>query len=354
MQRWNGWGGNTVHIEPPLRAQKLLREFAYPNASGDAQWIETNMAPMFENEKVVGVFGVSRDINQRKEIEEKLRKSEALLQAIIESLPFDAFAIDMSNRYILQNSVCKRNWGDLIGQTPEDLAVNEKTKNLWQDNNRRAFSGETVTGEVEYDTVSGSKNFYYNIVSPIRDREEVLGIVGVLIDISELKRYEAALKKALTETKRQVEDRTRELQIKTYNLEQINTALNLLLEKRSEDSRALEEQVLTNVKKLVLPYLKKLKKSGTDDNQKVLIGIVESNLEEVISPFAQKISSDYFSLTPSEIKVADLVRQGKKTKEIAKLHGISHKTIERHRENIRKKMGIKNKKIHLQSYLSSL
>jgi DNA-binding CsgD family transcriptional regulator len=75
---------------------------------------------------------------------------------------------------------------------------------------------------------------------------------------------------------------------------------------------------------------------------------------EIVSPFSLKMSSDYFGLTPSEIKVADLIRQGKGTKDVATIRNLSHKTVERHRENIRRKLGIKNKKINLQSHLNSL
>ena len=67
-----------------------------------------------------------------------------------------------------------------------------------------------------------------------------------------------------------------------------------------------------------------------------------------------KLSSESFGLTPSEIKVADLIRQGNGSKEIAAIHNLSYKTVERHRENIRNKIGIKNKKINLQSHLNSL
>ena len=120
-----------------------------------------------------------------------------------------------------------------------------------------------------------------------------------------------------------------------------------------EDKTIMQEQVLSNVKKLALPYIQKLKKSGLSGIQKVLADAIESGLYEIVSPFSLKLSSVSFGLTPAEIIVADLVRQGKSTKEISIICNLSPKTIDRHREKIRTKLGIKNKKINLQSHLYS-
>ena len=84
----------------------------------------------------------------------------------------------------------------MFGKSPKAVSVNDETKSLWLENNRRAFSGETVTGEVVYDSLKGDKCYYYNIISPIRDKEKIFGILGVLIDITELKRVEEKLQKA--------------------------------------------------------------------------------------------------------------------------------------------------------------
>ena len=111
---------------------------------------------------------------------------------------------------------------------------------------------------------------------------------------------------------------------------------------------------MLNVKELVLPYLKKLKMSRLDDRQKTMANILESNLNGIISPFLHTLSAKYSSLTPREIRVASLVREGKTTKEIAKLLITSTDTIDFHRKNIRRKLGLQNTKSNLRSYLLSL
>jgi PAS domain S-box-containing protein len=116
-----------------------------------------------------------------------LGEANARMVALVESLPFDFFLLGGDGRYALQNSTCRLHWGELIGTRPGDAAPNPDVCTLWEDNNRRAFAGEVVAGEVVY-THDGDTRHYYNIISPIRDREQVLGVLGINIDITHEKR----------------------------------------------------------------------------------------------------------------------------------------------------------------------
>jgi DNA-binding CsgD family transcriptional regulator len=154
--------------------------------------------------------------------------------------------------------------------------------------------------------------------------------------------------------KKKLKEREKELEIKSSNLEEINTALKVLLQKRDEDKIELEDRILSNVKELVEPYLIKLKNTRLDEKQNAYVSILESNLKEIISPFSQRLSSKYFNLTPTEIQVAGLVKEGRTAKEIAELLNKSIRAIEFHKNNIRKKLGLINKKANLRSHLLSL
>lgn len=161
-------------------------------------------------------------------------------------------------------------------------------------------------------------------------------INGILFDITEGKKAEE------------------QLEIKTRSCEDANVALKVLLKQREEDRTELEEKVLANVKDAVVPFLKKLKNTSLNERQKAFVDIVESNLKDIISPFSRRMSSGYSNLTPAEMQIANLIKQGNTTKEIADLLNLSSRTINFHRENIRSKLGIKNKKVNLRSHLISL
>jgi len=151
-----------------------------------------------------------------------------------------------------------------------------------------------------------------------------------------------------------VKERTKELEVKTRGLEELNTAMKVLLNKRENDKTEIEDNVLTNVKELITPYFRKIKKTKLDDRQKTFLSIIESNLNEIISPFTRKMSLKYLNLTPTEIRIANLIRHGNPSKEIAELLNVSPRTVETHRKNIRRKIGLEGNRKNLRSHLLSL
>jgi len=126
------------------------------------------------------------------------------------------------------------------------------------------------------------------------------------------------------------------------------------LSNRDKDRGDLEDKILHNVRELVVPYLEKLKETDLDRKQNSCIDIAVSNLNDIISPFSRSLSAQYRHLTPSEIQIANLLKQAKTTKEIAELLNLSTRTIETHRKNIRKKLGLLDRKSNLRTHLMAI
>jgi PAS domain S-box-containing protein len=150
--------------------------------------------------------------------------------------------------------------------------------------------------------------------------------------------------------KKKAED---ELKAKSLSLEEVNAALKVLLRQRDQDKNEMEGRIVDNVRKLVLPYVERLKGNRLEDEQKTCLNILETNLMNIVSSFVQKMASAYPQFTRSEILVANLIRDGKTVKEIAKVSGVSENAVNRHRQNIRNKLGLNRRKVSLKAYLMS-
>ena len=125
-----------------------------------------------------------------------------------------------------------------------------------------------------------------------------------------------------------------------------------MLKHREEDRKDLEEKLLSNVQQLVMPYVEKLKKSALDPVQHMSISFIESNLNEIISPFLHSIQG--FNFTPRQLEVVTLIREGRTTKDIASLLNMNKEAVDIQRYLIRKKLGLNKSKTNLQTYLLSL
>lgn len=207
-------------------------------------------------------------------------------------------------------------------------------------------------------------------VFPIKFREKVIGSINlasrthdvisdysmsILKSISEIE-IGASISRAIAEEALNKTNENLEKTVKERTAEIIarNTALRVLLDQRGDDKKKLEESIVLNVEKLLKPNLIRLKKSALNNNQQTILNVLESNLNEIITPFLNNVSSSYMKLTPAEIQVANFIKQGVTSKEIAESMGLSQRTIDTHRYKIRQKLEIIGKKINLHTYLSSL
>lgn len=178
--------------------------------------------------------------------------------------------------------------------------------------------------------------------------------IGIVRDITQKKMDEEALLNAQTILEKTVEQRTAELKEANAELSETNVALKVLLKKSGEQGGDIENKVLNNIDTFVLPYLEQLLSKLNDPENLKLCSIIKENLEQITSSFCQTMTLKYLNLTPREIEVANLIRNGRSTKEIATFLSVSLFTIETYRANMRKKFNLKNKKTNLRAFLKSI
>jgi len=299
-----------------------------------------------QGKKVIqGIFG---DITERKRAEERVEEQLRFLQTLVDALPAPIFYKDKDGKYTGCNKAFEEFVGrpreKIIGKTVYDMGPKriadkyyEKDQELFQNPGKQVYEWKVKRKSGELREVVFNKATFADADG------KVAGLIGGISDITERKRAEEALR-----------EREAALEARTRELEEVNSALTVLLKRRDEDKTEVEERVLLNVKELVVPYAEKLKKTSLDKKQIAYLNVLESNLNNIVSPFTYKLSSKYLGLTPKEIHIANLVKDGKTAKEIAGLFDVSVRTIEFHRKSIRAKIGLKNSKVNLRSRLLSM
>ena len=184
-------------------------------------------------------------------------------------------------------------------------------------------------------------------LSLLKDRRgRPRGTISICRDITEHKRTLRELQLAHDELERKVHDRT-------TSLKESNIALKVLLEARSEDRSEMGSRLLSHINNLVVPYLEKIRSAGLAEPQRTYLEIAATNLREITAPFTEQAGVQMKMLTPAEIQVANLIQQGKTTKEIAALLHLSAQTIDTHRKHIRSKLDLSHKKKNLRTFLSN-
>jgi PAS domain S-box-containing protein len=146
----------------------------------------------------------------------------------------------------------------------------------------------------------------------------------------------------------------KEIVDKSKALEELNTALRVLIDHYKNDQRELEEAIVSNIKVRIIPYLDRLKQTQLDVGQSALMEVIERSFRDISSPFLKVISSEQFRFTPKEIEIISLIKEGKTTKEIGQFLWIGKRTVDSYRNNIRSKLNLANKKVNLRTYLLSI
>jgi PAS domain S-box-containing protein len=319
-------------------------EFSLVDREGSVREVLITISMIPGTKRSVASFA---DISERRKSEEKLRESEDRYRTIFETTGTATIIVEEDTTVTLVNTEfeklsggSKEYWEGKRSWT-EFVCERDKERMLGYHRLRR-IDPRLAPRNYEFGLLDRRGNVR-DIIITISMIPGTTKSVASFVDITERKKAEEILRK-----------RERELEEKTHELEEVNAALRVLLKRREEDKMELEERLVSNVEKLVMPYVEKMKKSPLGKKEETCLGIIESNLRDVVSPFARRVSSRELNLTPAEFQVAGLVREGKTTKEIADFLHVSPATIEIHRNHIRKKLGLNRKKANLRVHLLAL
>lgn len=326
-------------------------EYRFRDKDGNYRWVHDEFKMMYNEEgNPLEIVGYWIDISDRKLAEAALKKSQAKYQDLYDNAPDMFVSVDAKTAKIIE---CNQKLVDQTGYTKNEiigrLIFDMYTPESAEYAKKELFPMFATNGIIEGEELKlqrkdGSALSVSLNVSAMRDEKgNIFYSRSIWRDITIQKKNEKGLRK----------QRNR-LQKQARRLDELNTALKIFIERREDEKKQLEEGILNNVKKTILPYIAKMEKSKIGENAAIYLEVIKSNLDDLVSPLVQTLSTSYIGLTQKEIEIAGLIKIGKTSKEIAEILNVSLNAVSVHRYKIRKKLNLLNKKVNLESCLQSL
>ena len=316
------------------------------------RWVNTKgFADRSDGGRVTRLFGTTQDISELVRIQEELKEKQAQLEETHRLAHIGTWDWVADTDRVTWSEELYRIAGCNPLEPAPSYAEHPKiyTPDSW--NRLKAAveksreTGEAYQIELELVCPDGSTRWVNAFGRAKYDNTgRFIGLHGTVQDITERKVMEMELTMYHKHLEELVKARTAEL-------EEVSTTLRVLLDRREADNNELQEKILSNVNELIIPYLEKIKLSPLKAAQKAYMDIVETNLKAIISPSLNHMSTKHYHFSPQEIHVAALIKSGRSSREIASILKTSIKTINFHRSNIRRKLGLVNKKANLRSKL---
>jgi len=313
---------------------------------------------------------------KKQKIEYELR-----MEGLLASMDDVVFAFDKEGKFIFYHTP---NSEELY--LPPEVFMGKKPQTIMPTHIIKIFEeafssnkkGEKA--EVEYHLeIKGKKCWYTAKFSPLYIDKNFSGSIAVIRNITDRKKLELRLKKSHDNLEQLVQLRTKdleltnkkllfeinerkscegclkksnlELQIKKKSLEDKNIALHEIINQIELGKKKIKENIEFNLKIAIFPILDKMRLENNDTEN---IDALKHHINNLVSSYGIEITKTHHNLSPKEIEICNLVKGGMASKEIADLLKISFRTVEKHRRNIRHKLGIVNKQINLSSFLRDL
>lgn len=338
--------------EAVKRGDSFEMEYRMKQPVGKVVWVTGKAVPQRNSSgKVVAYIGTVEDITDRKTAENALKDREERFRTLIANIPGAVYRCACDKNWTVE--FFNENISDIAGYPNSDFIKNQVRSYASIIHHDDAAAVEKIVLEqikkhkpfvLEYRIIhkDGSIRWVYDKGRAVYDKKgNVLFLDGVVFDVTERKLVDEALRES-----------GRELRKQKLTLEQKNLALQEILGQIEIEKKQIKEEVVSNVEELLLPLLKKLRRKGSVLDGKH-IDLLEKSTLQLTSGFGMRVSERKWKLTPREVEICNMIKNGLSSKEIAELTNISFRTIEIHRNNIRKKMGLSHGKINLTTYLQS-
>ena len=283
---------------------------------------------------------VLTDLKDRtSELETSKQQLEALINAPTDSM----LLLGLDGTVLAANPIAAKRYGlkvnEFVGKNAFDLLTKKLAKT------RKVNLARVVKNKKPVRFVDQrGKTIFDHCIYPIFDNDR---------NVTQIAIFAKDITKEV-ESNKQLKEGQRELESKAELLQDANIALKIMLQKSAENRQDIKEEILLLVKNRIVPYISKLKECDLDQKAGDCVKVIESNIKDIVHPFSQNSNFAYANLTPKEIQIANLIKENKSTKEISKILDLAKGTVDVHRNNIREKLELKNKRISLKTYLASL
>lgn len=294
------------------------------------------------------------------DLQAELEVLQARLRVLVDGSPLGIFFDDAGDQCVFVNTtfcdMMELTEAEALGDGWARTVHHEDLPGLLRERARSVAGGASLfRAEYRYVCPSGRTGWVEEQTRPVHDPDgKLLGYVGTVAEISLRKEKEALRSRHSAMLEERVRERTAELLAQTDRLGEMNSALKVLLRQREEDREELEQAVLANVRRRIAPTLDRMEGLCPGAEAGILVDQLRRGLQELTKPFCYRLATVCQGLTPAEMQVAELIREGLGTKEIAARLGVGSSTIDTHRNHLRRKLGLKDRKASLRAYLLAL